>query len=137
MAIIVKFSTVVIRIKTIEAKYPGGMDAFMKDYSIRRDFNIVGLLFMSTGDQEEVIDKLESVGFSYIVNDEFVDIAAVDEYGGLFLPCSWLETSITTFPKREIKVSTCWLKGSADRDIGIRLGREYDPALWEETPFKE
>ena len=39
MAIIVKFMTVVIRIETIEKKYRGGMDMFMKDYSPYRDSN--------------------------------------------------------------------------------------------------
>jgi hypothetical protein len=111
MAITVKFVTVVIRIETIEKKYRGGMDSFMKDYSPRRNLNLVGVIFMGTGEADEFIEKLRNLGFSYTVNDEYDEIAVVDEYHGLFSPCSWLETSITTFPSREVKDSTCWLKG--------------------------
>ena len=92
---------------------------------------------MGSGDVEEFIEKLINLGFSYITNDKHNEIAVVDQYAGLFSPCSWLETSITTFPRPEIKVSTCWLKGSADREVGIRLSKDYDPAQFEETKFIE
>lgn len=130
MAITINFLTVVIRIETIEKKYPGGMDAFMKECLIWRDSNLTGIIFMSAGEAEGFIDKLINLGFSYVVNGEFDEIAIVDQFIGLYLPCSWLETSIIDISNRELKTSTCWLKGCRDEEIGIRLSRDYDSSLF-------
>lgn len=130
MAITIHFLTVVIRIDSIEKKYPGGLNAFMKCYTSWRDSNLIGIGFMSNGEAEEFIDKLTNIGFNYIVNDEYVDIAIVDMIRGLFLPCKWLETSIINLNNKSVKVSTCWLKESTDKDIGVRLSKDYEPSPW-------
>ena len=104
MTILVKFLTVVVRIESIEMKYPGGIDGYMKDHLIQRDRNLTGKVFMSTGESWEFIEKLVNLGFGY---DE---IALVDQSIGLFSPCTWLETSITGYFDSEGKESTCWFK---------------------------
>jgi len=109
MAIKVTFLTVVTRNETVERRYPGGMDAYVKDNRIEkpyRDRNIVGVLFMSTGEAEEFIAKLLNLGFSY---DE---IALVDQFAGLLSHCIWLGTSIISYFSRKpgVKESSCWLK---------------------------
>ena len=113
MTILVKFLTVVTRIGTIKRKYPGGLDAYVKDNLVGdsyRDRHIAGVLFMSTGEAEEFIDKLVSLGFSY---DE---IALIDMFVGPLLPCPWLETSLWMPFEKEAKQSTCWLKGTSRSD---------------------
>ena len=109
MAIKVTFLTVVTRIETVERRYPGGMDAYVKDNLVTdtyRDRNIVGVLFMSSGEAEEFIAKLLNLGFSY---DE---IALIDQFVGLLSSCNWLGTSIISYFSRKpaVKESTCWLK---------------------------
>ncbi|PKN20014.1 MAG: hypothetical protein CVU71_06540 [Deltaproteobacteria bacterium HGW-Deltaproteobacteria-6] len=131
MALMIRFYTVVIRIDTIEKYYPGGVDAFVKYYTVLHDKELVGAIFMNMYDVDSFIDDLIDFGFTYVVNNEFVDIAVVDMLRGLTLPCKWLETSIYCPQKNnKIKVSTCWLKGSKDKEIGIRLSKNGDPSLW-------
>ena len=109
MAIKVTFLTVVTRNETVERRYPGGMDAYVKDNLVTdtyRDRNITGVIFMSTGEAEEFIEKLVKLGFHY---DE---IALVDRSIGSFYLCSWLGTRIIPFyfSKPGGMESKCWLK---------------------------
>ena len=109
MAIKVTFLTVVTRIETVEGRYPGGITAYVKDNRIvkpYKDRNIAGVIFMSTGEAEEFIEKLVKLGFHY---DE---IALVDQSIGSFYLCSWLGTRIIPFyfSKPGGMESKCWLK---------------------------
>jgi hypothetical protein len=107
MAIVVKFLTVVTRVETIKRKYPGGIDAYMEENLVTeayRDRNIAGVIFMSSGEAAEFIEKLVSLGFNY---DE---IALVDQFAGNIFPCPWLGTSISFYFSRKLKDSICWLK---------------------------
>ena len=109
MAIKVTFLTVVTRNETVERRYPGGMVAYVKDNLIEKpyqDRNITGVIFMSTGEAEEFIEKLVKIGFTY---DE---IALVDQSIGPFYLCPWLGTRIIPFyfSKPGGTESKCWLK---------------------------
>ncbi|NLD81987.1 MAG: hypothetical protein GX642_12595 [Smithella sp.] len=109
MAIKVTFLTVVTRNETVERRYPGGMVAYVKDNLIEKpyqDRNITGVIFMSTGEAEEFIEKLVKIGFTY---DE---IALVDQSIGPFYLCPWLGTRIVPFyfSKPGGTESKCWLK---------------------------
>ena len=109
MAIKVTFLTVVTRNETVERMYPGGMVAYVKDNLIEKpyqDRNITGVIFMSTGEAEEFIEKLVKIGFTY---DE---IALVDQSIGPFYLCPWLGTRIVPFyfSKPGGTESKCWLK---------------------------
>lgn len=111
MAIKVTFLTVVTRNETVERRYPGGLAAYVKDNLVTdtyRDRNIVGVLFMSSGEAEEFIAKLFNLSFSY---DE---IALIDQFVGLLSSCNWLGTSVRSYFNRKpgVKESTCWLKRS-------------------------
>ncbi|OPY84695.1 MAG: hypothetical protein A4E71_02560 [Smithella sp. PtaU1.Bin162] len=135
MAITIHFLTVVIRIDSIEKKYPGGINAFMKRFTSWRDYHLVGVGFMSLWEAEDFIYKLIKMGFSNIFNGESGEIAIVEQLSGS--PCKWLETNIEeVFLKKVAKVTTCWLKGCDDKDLGISLGKNYDPSLWEDDFFK-
>lgn len=112
MSILIKFYTVVTRIETIEKKYPGGLHAYIKDNRVGksyRDEHIVGVLFMSLNDVEAFIDKLINLGFTYIVNKSYDEIALVDMFVGPLWPCAWLEASVRA-PINKVKEPTCWLK---------------------------
>jgi len=125
MAIKVTFLTVVTRIETVERRYPGGVDAYVKENLVAdtyRDRNIVGVLFMSSGEAEEFIAKLLNLSFSY---DE---IALIDQFVGLLSSCNWLGTSIISYFSRKpgVKESTCWLKRSIRETLknnGVRYGK--------------
>ena len=118
MTIVIKFLTVVTRIETIKRKYPGGLDAYIKDNLVGdsyRDRHIAGVLFMSTGEAEEFIDKLVSLGFSY------EELALVDQFAGKIFPCPWLGTGISSYFNRKVKESTCWLKRDSQNKSKIKI----------------
>lgn len=118
MAISVKFLTVVTRIGTIKRKYPGGLDAYVKDNLVGnsfRDHHIAGVIFMSTGEAEEFIEKLVSLGFNY---DE---LALLDQLSGKIFPCPWLGTRINWYFNRKVKDSTCWLKRNSRNKAKIKI----------------
>ena len=118
MTILVKFLTVVTRIETIKRKYPGGLDAYVKDNLVGnsyRDRHIAGVLFMSTGEAGEFIEKLVSLGFNY---DE---VALVDQLSGKIFPCPWLGASINWYFNRKGKDSTCWLKRNNQNKSKIKI----------------
>jgi hypothetical protein len=132
MTISIEFVTTVIRIESINKKYPGGIDAFLKKYSVGRSYRdpfIVGVSYMGTGDVEEFIGEMVNLGFSHLVNNECDEIAILDQYEGLFDPCPWLETSIMPMfsdgkdSSKIIKKSTCWLKGCGGKDIVVSKNR--------------
>lgn len=113
MAILVKFLTVVTRIGTIKKKYPGGIDAYVKDNLVGnsfRDRHIVGVIFMSTGEAEEFVGQLVNLGFSYIKNNESDEIALIDMFVGPLFSCPWLETKNCSHFNGKVKEATCWLK---------------------------
>lgn len=112
MAVLVKFLTVVTRIGTIKRKYPGGLDAYIQENLVADDYRdryIVGVLFMSSEEAGEFMEKLVSFGFKY---DE---IALVDQFAGKMFPCPWLDTSISGYFSLKAKDSTCWLKRNKQR----------------------
>jgi len=114
MTISIRFYTVVVRVKTIARKYPGGLDAYIRDNQVGkayRDEHIVGVLFMNLNDVEAFIDKLIGLGFTYIVNKAYDEIALVDMHAGPLWPCSWLETSVPT-PINRVKQPICRFKAS-------------------------
>jgi len=114
MTIAVKFLTVVTRIETIKRKYPGGLDAYVKDNLIEkpyRDRHIAGVIFMSGGEAGEFIEKLVSLGFNY---DE---LALLDQLSGKIFPCPWLGASINWYFNRKGTESTCWLKRNSQNKL--------------------
>lgn len=118
MTIVIKFLTVVTRIGTIERRYPGGLDTYVKDNLVGssfRDRHIAGVIFMSTGEAEEFIDKLVSLGF----NDD--ELALMDQFAGKIFHCPWLGTSISFYFSRKIKESTCWLKRNSRNKSKIKI----------------
>lgn len=120
MAILVGFVTVVTRIETVKKKYPGGVDAYVNDNLVgesHRDQNLIGVVFMSTAEAQEFIEKLVNLGFNHVINNKCKEIAVIDQFIGLFSPCDWIETRIRSLLDRELKESICWLKESAEEDV--------------------
>ena len=118
MTIAVKFLTVVTRVGTIKKKYPGGLDAYVKDNIVGnyyRDCHIAGVIFMSGGEAGEFIEKLVSLGFNY---DE---VALLDQLSGKIFPCPWLGASINWCFNRKGTDSTCWLKRNNRNKSKIKI----------------
>lgn len=94
MAVLIEGISVIVRVTTVEASYPGGLAAYAADCP-NATFCTDGVLtrvgFMSPADTGEFIARLEAAGLEFHDGTEFVDIAVVDQETGPTSACAWLE----------------------------------------------
>ena len=101
MAIKLEFYDLIVPIKTIKKKYPGGWEQCLKDH----EGNIGGRVWydehlfrdgaMNPGDIGKLVDWWREKGFHTHVegdNPKWVDVCVVETIsGGTTLPCDWIE----------------------------------------------
>ena len=136
MAILVEVYTVILKISTIEEKYPGGMNGFVKDANatIRFDEEIAGIEFMVPEDVMSFIRRLQSYGMKYLEDGKFIEVALADQMRGLLAHCEWLQFGHSTI-KKNIKVPTCRLVGSKFEKVAVYGGWHYERSLSRQFGF--
>ena len=136
MAVLIEAVSVVIRLKTIADKYPGGVDQYIKDcpnWTLCVDEEIVRVGFMSTYDAFDFIGSLERLGFTCIVDGELDEIAIVDQFNGIILPCDWLDCLNVVIFKGDIRVLVCQIMGGEIKAIALPQGWAYENSLSKQT----
>ncbi len=97
MAIPIRFLTAVLKKDTIAATYPGGLARFLGDHpGVQEDDQLVGVPFMSSGDLQEFIDRLQGAGF-----DLAQGLAVGEMFHGEWEPCAGIkfEPDVRDSPK--------------------------------------
>lgn len=125
MAVIVEAFTIIVRNSTLDAKYPGGRDAFAADCPNKTyctDGTLSRIALMHSEDARAFIAKLESNGLTSIADGNAIDLALVDARHGLQARgCEWLV--FATFKG----VPVAWMDGGSPAPIvgppGYELGR--------------
>jgi hypothetical protein len=136
MAVLVEAISVVIRLETIAEKYPGGVEQYITDCPTRTlcmDEEIVRVGFMSPVDMRAFIEDLVGLGFNYIEDEGFDEIAVVDQFDGIFLPCNWLEYLKLVIFEGDIRVMICKRIGAAIGNIVFPDGWDYQTSLSKRT----
>jgi hypothetical protein len=127
MAVLIEVTSVVIRLETIADKYPGGVEQYIKDrpnMTLCMDEDIARLGFMAERDADDFIESLRRDGFKYVKDDKDNEIAIVDQFRGIYLPCDWLEfLNLRIIGYQE--VSACKLKGSPINGLAVPPGWKY------------
>ena len=98
MSILVEALTIVVRRITLDLAYPGGHEAWIARHQtyaaparyVSVDDHLVGVSFFS-GALEEELEHLVEAGLVVLDDDEFQNVAVVDQADGLGYPCTWLE----------------------------------------------
>ncbi len=101
MAICIEFINLIIRKLTIEEKYPGGLEQFIKDVpnkSFREDDELVRYGCMNTYDLENFIDLIIERGLEY-KGKETIDFVVINCFSGLSWDVDWLEYDL----------ESCWI----------------------------
>ena len=93
MPIPIEFINLIIRKSTLESKYQGGLEQFIKDVpnqSFREDDMLVRYGCMNSSDLESLIDLILERGLEYkeMQTDDFV---IINTYSGLSWKINWLE----------------------------------------------
>ena len=93
MAVLAEFLNVIVPVRVLEERYPGGIEGYAAaapGSTFCRDGVLTRVGFMSPQHVGEWVDHLEAQGLVPVENDRFVDLAVVDQLQGPTLPCDWL-----------------------------------------------
>lgn len=94
MAVVIEAFTVIVRNSTLNAKYPGGREAYATDCSNQTycdDGTLSRVSFMHSDDANEFIGAIEKKGLVPSIERNAVDVALVSASQGLHArACDWL-----------------------------------------------
>ncbi|MFH1313468.1 MAG: RDD family protein [Candidatus Eisenbacteria bacterium] len=120
MSVVVDMFSMLVCVSTLEEKYPGGLQGYIKDYgdfTFCADSHLTRVGFMDTLGIEVSLMDLEKKGLNVAEDPGCPDVAVVDQDAGLFHPCPWLE-----FAKHPEGYSICWLKGTEPGELAAPPG---------------
>jgi len=94
MPVLIEAINVIVRLETIEEKYPGGFNAYFEDSpnaTFCHDDYLTRVGFMVPVDVKAFCDNLKSLGFRFIEEKKSQEIVVVDQFSGPTRPCDWIE----------------------------------------------
>lgn len=124
MALLIEAISVVVRIASIQARYPGGWESFKEEVpnqTLCADANLVRVGFMNPADVKSFISDLEKNNLVFLKNNEAIDIAVADQLNGFTVACNWAECGTVELDDQSIK---------ACRAVGDESGTLVSPADW-------
>jgi hypothetical protein len=120
MAVLIEALSVVVRIFSLEAKFPGGARAYERacpNATFCRDEHITRVGFMVPADVEGFVSGLRALGLKFIKDDVAQEIVVVDQFTGPTAPCTWFAGG------RHVEgYSMGWLQGSAPGPLSAPAG---------------
>lgn len=132
MSVLIEANNIVLRIETIEEKYPGGVDQYIKDCpnrSLCMDDEIIRIGFLTLRETEQFVRYLESLGFRCVTNGQFDEIAVLDQFEGFYYPCDWLDFTNTAGAEHMQRISACKIKGASHAVVSVPQGWEYEISI--------
>jgi hypothetical protein len=127
MAVLVEGISVVVRRDSIERKVLGGWEHFcfmVHNATLCFDEDLARVGFLSPQAVREFIRELESVGLTFIEDDQPVDLVVLDQQTGPTAPCDWIEFTRMRWPgdsEEDNRVGACWLWDKPRIGSGIHL----------------
>ena len=94
MSVVCDVISVIVRISTLEEKYPGGLEAYGRAApapTFCSDEHLTRVGFVSREEVGTFVEGLQEKGLIFIDGGECVDIAVVDQFAGATAPVPWLE----------------------------------------------
>lgn len=127
MAVLIEGLSVVIRVDAINARYPGGWEAFASNApnaSVCWDGELARAGFMMPTDTRAYVKTLENLGLIHLVDGMARDFVVVDQLQGPATPCEWIEVGhVNLEHDLERRVLAARLKGSKQQLV-------YTPDEW-------
>lgn len=98
MSVLVEALSLVVPCLTLDMRWPGGTDAFLRslcrdDSPARRlctDGTLASVSFFTPEQAEVVAAQLRACGLVEVDDDAYVDFAFIDQHHGPTMPCAWL-----------------------------------------------
>ena len=132
MSVLIEANNIVVRIETIEEKYPGGVDQYIEDCpnrSMCMDDEIIRIGFLTLRETEQFVRYLESLGFRCVTNGQFDEIAVLDQFEGFCYPCDWLDFTNSAGAINIERISVCKIKGAKFDLIRVPEDWEYEISI--------
>lgn len=136
MAVLIEAICVVVRRDAIAEKLAGGWDGFLAAApraSLCADAELARAGFMKPSEAEAFIRRLEAGGLRLEDQGRALDMAVVDQIGGLTLPCDWAEFGQVNTGGGEAWVAACRRLGSTQDAIVTPDGWAYRGSLSQRT----
>jgi hypothetical protein len=132
MSLLVEAFCVIIRKSALEAFYPRGVEGFLIASTLRSaehryictDDNLVCLSYFTPDAAERAIDSLVTAGLRDVEDDNFIDIAIVDQRYGPTLQCTWL-----TWSQDPSGFTSVWLTGELPGELIAPIGWTVEQSL--------
>ena len=127
MSVLVEAITVTVPLDAISRRFEGGFETYQQivpNGTLRFDEHLTALSLTTPEDVADFIDKLETLGLTFLEQGEAMDIAVIDQHTGPTTPCSWLEFSAETDGP-----SSCWKKGTPPGSMSTYDDWSYDNSL--------
>lgn len=132
MAVLVEGISVIVQVRSIHERLPGGWDAFrdaVPNATLCSDNEVARVGFMSPADTKAYVGQLEEAGLVYFANGHAKDIVVADQQRGFGSRCDWAEfgrIDLDGDPRRQ--VAACRLVGSSEQ-LFLPDGWIYEESL--------
>ena len=133
MAVLTEGISVVVRIDSIQARYPGGWESFAANApnaTLCWDGELARVGFMAPQDTQAFVETLEDLGLIYLDGGMAQDMLVVDQLRGPTVPCDTIECEyfhLEDDPER--RVLSARLKGSAQELLYTPDGWTFETSL--------
>ena len=140
MAVLAEGLSVVIKRSALDAKYPGGWDAFVAQITsdtFCHDDRLARLGFSSPPEVEAFINRIEALGLTYLDGDQAVDMVVVDQDSGFVASCDWAKFghgNLGGDPKR--RVAGCQGVNGANPQLITPEGWTFDGSVSQKFPIQ-
>ena len=129
MAVLVVAISVIVRVDSINEKFPGGWIGF-KDHvpnqTLCAENELARVGFMTPEDVKNFVDALERAGLVYRNGGKAKHLVVVDQLRGPVVPCDWIEFGIVG---NEERVAACRLVGSSQTVLMRPEGWSFQGSL--------
>jgi hypothetical protein len=132
MPVLIEAISVVCRVDSIEQKFEGGWDAFARlvpNKTLARDNELARVGFMVPDDVENFVDQLQAHGLQFLVDDQAVDIAVVDQCQGFMSICAWLEFARVDLNGAGQRIAVVRLAGTSSDEVATPNGWLFERSL--------
>ena len=126
MAVLIEAHSVIVRVDSILARYPGEWAGSVGDCpngTHCMDGYVARVGFMHTDDVGAIVARLLTRGLRYFEDGRAHDVVVVDQQCGPMVRCDWLEVGRAT--KGKCRVTACRLKGT-ETELEIPEGWDYE-----------
>jgi len=132
MSVLVEGISVIVRRETIDAHYPGGWDAYVKDVpneTLCSDERLARVGFMTSYDVDRFVSRLERLGFEFIRDARAVDVCIVDQHQGPTARCDWLEYFYLEMFGSMNRVAVCRAVKDSRDEFAVPDGWDFEHSL--------